>query len=76
MCSSLLYFSLPLIFTLVATSISHFLTATINFSCFSSNEIHLLFFHLSLYNPGLHEEVEMDVSMDDLLRTKISWIHR
>ena len=37
-------FSLPLIFTLVAASISHFLTAAIKFSCYSSNEIGLLFF--------------------------------
>ena len=34
-------FSLPLIFTLVAASISHFLTVGIKFSCFSSNEIGL-----------------------------------
>ena len=39
-----LFFSLPLIFTLVAASISHFLTATIKFSCYSSNEIGLLCF--------------------------------
>ena len=37
-------FSLSLIFTLVATSISHFLTTTIKFSCFSSNKIVLCFF--------------------------------
>ena len=37
-------FSLPLIFTLQAASISHFLTATMKFSCFSSDEIHLLCF--------------------------------
>ena len=38
MCSCSL-FSLPLIFTVVAISISHFLTAAIKLSCFSSNEI-------------------------------------
>ena len=38
------FFSLPLIFTLVAASISHFLTPTIKFSCFSSNKICLLCF--------------------------------
>ena len=50
-----LYFSLPLIFTLVATSISHFLTAAINFSRFSSNKIHLLcfFFFISHSTPRL-----------------------
>ena len=36
------FFSLPLIFTLVAASISHFLTAAIKFSGYSSNEIGLL----------------------------------
>ena len=35
------FFSLPLIFTLVAATISHFLTAAIKFSRFSSNEIGL-----------------------------------
>ena len=37
-----LFFTLPLIFTLVAASISHFLTAAIKFSCYSSNKIGLL----------------------------------
>ena len=36
------FFSLPLIFTLVAPSISLFLTAAIKFLCFSFNEIGLL----------------------------------
>ena len=36
-------FLLPLIFTLVDAS-SHFLTASIKFSCFSSNKIGLLWF--------------------------------
>ena len=39
---SLLIFSLPLIFTLLAASISHFRTAAMTFSCFSCNEIRLL----------------------------------
>ena len=38
------FFSLPLIFTLVAAGISHFLTAAIKLSCYSSNEIDLLCF--------------------------------
>ena len=42
------FFSLLLIFTLVAASISHFLTAPIKFSCFSSNEIGLLCLSLAL----------------------------
>ena len=36
---------LQLIFTLVAASISHFLTAAIKFSCFSSEEIGLRYFN-------------------------------
>ena len=40
-------FSLPLIFTLVAASIFHFLTTAIKFSCFSSNEIGLCLFLIS-----------------------------
>ena len=32
------------VFTLVATRISHFLTAVLNTLCFSSNENHLCFF--------------------------------
>ena len=37
-------FSLRLIFTLQAASISHFLSATMKFSSFSSDEIHFLCF--------------------------------
>ena len=33
------FFLMPLIFALVAASISHFLTPSIKFSCYSSNEI-------------------------------------
>ena len=39
-----LIFSLPLILTLLAASISHFLTAAMKFSCFSSHEIRRLCF--------------------------------
>ena len=39
-----IFFSLPLIFTLVATSISQFLTAATNFLCCSSNKKRLLCF--------------------------------
>ena len=43
------WLSIPLIFTLLAASISHFLTAAIKFSCFSFNEIRPpLFISLSL----------------------------
>ena len=37
-----LFISLPLIFTLLAASISHFLSAAVKFSRFSSNEILVL----------------------------------
>ena len=41
------FFPLPLIFNLMAASITHFLTATIKFPCYSSNEIGLLCFFIS-----------------------------
>ena len=41
------FFSLPLIFTLVAASIFYFLTTAIKFSCFSSYEIGLCLFFIS-----------------------------
>ena len=47
MCFCSLFFSLPLIFTLVVASIFHFLTTAIKFSCFSSNEIGLCLFFVS-----------------------------
>ena len=40
----LFIFSVPLTFTLLAASKSHFLGAAMKFSCFSSNEIRLLCF--------------------------------
>ena len=51
-------FSLPLIFTLLAASISHFLTSAMKFSCFSSNDIFFLCFQslalaLSLLSTGI-----------------------
>ena len=48
-CGPVHFFPLPLIFTLMATSITHFLTAAIKFPCYSSDEIGLLcFFYLPL----------------------------
>ena len=41
------FFLLPLIFTLVAASISHFLTATIKFSCYSSTKLVFFAFFIS-----------------------------
>ena len=59
-------FSLPLIFTLQAANISHFLTATMKFSCFSSNEIHLLCFQsltLALSVSVIHMSVNIKNNM-------------
>ena len=44
MCFLFASFSLPLVFTLVPASVSHFLSAAIRVSCLSSNEISLLCF--------------------------------
>ena len=41
------FFSLPIILTLVAASISHFVTTAIKFSRYSSNEIGILCFLIS-----------------------------
>ena len=46
-CVPVHFFSLPLIFTSMAPSISHFLTTAIKFSGFSSNKIGLLCFLIS-----------------------------
>ena len=60
------FFSLPLIFTLVAASISHILTAAMKFSCFTSNKIDLfcfLFLFLSLFSssPVIHVNVDIKI---------------
>ena len=55
-------FSLPLIFTLQAANISHLLTATMKFSCYSSDEIHLLCFQsltLALSVSVIHMSVNI-----------------
>ena len=46
----LTFFSLPLIFTLVAASISHFLTAATKFLCCSSNQKNAYFAFFALSN--------------------------
>ena len=61
-----LFFSLPLIFTLVAASISHILTAAMKFSCFTSNKIDLFCFlplFLSLFSssPVIHVNVDIKI---------------
>ena len=56
-------FSLPPIFTLVAASISHFLTAAIKLSCYSSNEIGLICFFISgsSYFSVIHANVDFKI---------------
>ena len=46
---------------LVAASISHFLTAAIKFSCFSSNEIRLFFFYISRFSSFFVIHVNVDI---------------
>ena len=57
------FFSLLLIFTLVATSISHFLTPAIKFSCFSSIEMCLLlpFISCSCSFSVIHISVDVKI---------------
>ena len=65
-CYFSLFFSLPLIFTLVAASISHILTAAMKLSCFTSNKIDLFCFlplFLSLFSssPVIHVNVDIKI---------------
>ena len=62
MYSCSLFCSLPLIFTLGAASISHFLTAAIKFSCYSYDEIGLLCF-LSLASSFSVIHVSLDIKI-------------
>ena len=63
------FFSLPLIFTLVADSISHLLTAAKKFSCYSSNEIGLLCFFLSLALAFsvIHANVDIKIKSKEIV---------
>ena len=63
MCSCSLFFSLPPNFTLVATSISHFPTATVNFHVFSSNEIGLRRFLISRFSSFSLFHVDIDIKI-------------
>ena len=47
------FFSLPFIFTLVACSISHFLTTVTKFSCYSTNKKCIVFFLLLQFSVAL-----------------------
>ena len=57
-CVHVIFFSLPHT-TLLATSISHFLTAAMKFSCFSSNEIgSFVFLSLTLAHSSLFSSMQ------------------
>ena len=64
MSSCSLFFSLPLFFTLVAASISRFLTAAIKLSCYSSNEIGLLCFFISVSGSFSVVHANVDIKME------------
>ena len=68
MCICSLFFSLPLIFTLVATGISHFPTAAIKFLCYSSNKICVLCFLSLTLALSLLSHVNVDI--------KVKWKER
>ena len=63
MCSFLLFFSLLLIFTLLAASISHFLTAPIKFSCFSPKEIGFLYLFISRSSSRSVINIKVDINI-------------
>ena len=71
------FFSLPLIFTLVADSISHLLTAAIKFSCYSSNEIGLLCFFLSLALAFsiIHANVDLKIKWKEIIDFVVVLFH-
>ena len=69
MCSCSLFFSLPLIFTLVAAvAFPLFLPAALKFLCFSSNEIGLLWFFLTLQLFLCYPDNEINVSVKSKLQ--------
>ena len=72
MCSFLFlfFFSLLLIFTLLAASISHFLTASIKFSCFSSNEIGFLYLFICRSSSCSVINIKVDIKIQSKERLK------
>ena len=71
------FFSLPLIFTLVADSISHLLTAALKFSCYSSNEIDLLcfFLALALAFSVIHAKVDPKIKSKEIINFVVVLFH-
>ena len=71
------FFSLALIFTLVADSISHLLTAALKFSCYSSNEIGLLCFFLSLALAFsvIHANVDLKIKSKEIIDFVVALFH-
>ena len=69
------FFSLPLIFTLVAASISHFLTAAIKFSCYSSEEIGLLwFFFFNISGSSSFSVIHANVDFKNMSKERIGFV--
>ena len=66
------FFLLLLIFALMASGISHFLTAAIKFSCYFSNEIGLLCFFISCFSAFsvIHANVDLKIK----LKERISFV--
>ena len=67
-------FSLPLIFTLVGASISHFLTAAIKFSCYSSNEIGLLCFFISSSSSSSFFVIQANIDIKIKSKERIGFV--
>ena len=70
-------FSLPVIFTMVAASISLFLTAAIKFLFFSSNEIGLLWFYsLALDFSLLSRHLNVDIKSKERIVVVVGFISK
>ena len=65
------YFSLPLIFTLLATSISHYLTATLNFHVFFLQSSPLLF---SITRSSSFFVIHMNVNMKNSIKKDTTFL--
>ena len=68
------FFSLPLIFTFVAASISHFLTAAIKFSCYSSDEIGLLCFFFNISGSSSFSVIHANVHFKNMSKERIGFV--
>ena len=71
------FFSLPLIFTLVADSISHFLTAAIKFFMlfFKRNWSPLFFLSLALAFSVIHANVDLKIKWKEIIDFVVVLFH-